>query len=111
MEPGLNQAALSRLMGLSNLLNFDDFKEEDALGLVSDNLTTTQLDVISEAAPAEHNNHLSKVSNAQCRTNSSNAEQKRKWRAERLEKQRRDNKYHRFVDENLILKSGLIDKK
>lgn len=32
-------------------------------------------------------------------------------RQRRLDVQRRDHKFHRFVEDNLILKSGLIDKK
>lgn len=32
-------------------------------------------------------------------------------RKERIEKQRRENKWHRFVQDNLILKMGLIDKR
>ncbi|MFH4981174.1 hypothetical protein AB6A40_007883 [Gnathostoma spinigerum] len=72
IEPGLDDAAMTRLLGL----NIKEF------GSVSGKLT--ELDSLR---PTE--------------------EQRQK----KLEIQRREHKYHRFVDDHLILKSGLLDKK
>uniref|UniRef100_A0A914VUR2 3-phosphoinositide-dependent protein kinase 1 n=1 Tax=Plectus sambesii TaxID=2011161 RepID=A0A914VUR2_9BILA len=69
LEPGLNEAAMTRLLGLQ-LSGFD----------------TVKVELTGE--------------------NDSKEERRR-----RLEDQRKNNPYHRFVDDNLILKSGLVDKK
>nr|AXS78241.1 3-phosphoinositide-dependent protein kinase 1 [Anisakis simplex] len=72
LEPGLDDAALTRLMGLS----LKDF-----------------------VPMSSHNSSLD--------SNKTNEDE----RERKLNIQRQTHKYHRFVDDHLILKSGLLDKK
>ncbi|KAL3088655.1 hypothetical protein niasHT_023273 [Heterodera trifolii] len=93
-EPGLDEAALYRLMGLgsSGGGGSDEFSE------IEFNREDIRLDDAS-SSPSVSSSVAPSV------------EQSEQRRQNRLEKQRRENKYHRFVEDNLILKSGLIDKK
>ncbi|KAH7713938.1 AGC/PDK1 protein kinase [Aphelenchoides avenae] len=85
MEPGLNEAALTRLMGLSQFADVE----------FSLNELPSQIRSLSVRAKSVFDEELSDET----------------IRQRRLDVQRRDNKFHRFVEDNLILKAGLIDKK
>uniref|UniRef100_A0A915CND5 3-phosphoinositide-dependent protein kinase 1 n=1 Tax=Ditylenchus dipsaci TaxID=166011 RepID=A0A915CND5_9BILA len=88
LEPGLNEAALTRLMGL-NFGEFEFAKQGDSPTL--------------ESSSSEVNN----IPEDQQQQSLINQQR----RAEKLDLQRRTHKFHRFVDDQLILKAGLIDKK
>ncbi|CAJ0945234.1 unnamed protein product, partial [Mesorhabditis belari] len=100
IEPGLDEKALARLIGLQEFggqsTNYSIDEEIDAL--MSPPATT----------PSADKNFNVSIDSAKALFNKNERTQKRN---ELLEKQRTENPYHRFVDENLILKSGFLDKK
>ncbi|VDM42889.1 unnamed protein product [Toxocara canis] len=85
IEPGLDDAALTRLMGLS-LKDFVPMRLKQATASIS----------------GLHSAHSSSMDS----NKTTEDERERK-----LGIQRKAHKYHRFVDDHLILKSGLLDKK
>ena len=127
IEPGLNEAALSRLMGMGGGGGggFGDFEFDDHI---------EDLAFSSSAASSSSSYGSTPTSSTEMPPPSSapghgradafplfgvpppslavpSAEELERRRQGRLEQQRRDHKYHRFVQDNLILKAGLIDKK
>ncbi|KAK5982991.1 3-phosphoinositide-dependent protein kinase [Trichostrongylus colubriformis] len=88
-KPGLDENALSRLMNLS-LMEMGPSKQ---LSLDSEILNTA-VDIPSDMV------ELPKVD-----------KQALAARQRKLEKQRKENPYHLFVQDNLIIRSGFIDKK
>ncbi|KAI1732443.1 protein kinase domain-containing protein [Ditylenchus destructor] len=103
MEPGLNEAALNRLMGLglgtsgSNFSEFEYAKSESPI-LAAESADQLSMADSSATQSTEFTTPQPEIL----------IEQKKR---EKLEAQRRLHKYHRFVDDLLITKSGLIDKK
>ncbi|XGW32390.1 hypothetical protein V3C99_017160 [Haemonchus contortus] len=88
-EPGLDEKALNRLMNLS-LMEMGPSKQ---LSLDSEILNTA-VDIPSDMV------ELPKVDKKALAA-----------RQRKLEKQRKENPYHLFVQDNLIIRSGFIDKK
>uniref|UniRef100_A0A183C2D9 3-phosphoinositide-dependent protein kinase 1 n=1 Tax=Globodera pallida TaxID=36090 RepID=A0A183C2D9_GLOPA len=95
-EPGLNEAALYRLMGLGS-----------SGGGVSGEFAEIEFNRMVDGEDRLPND----ASSSPSRNSMPSAEELERRRLNRLERQRKENKYHRFVEDNLILKSGLIDKK
>lgn len=95
MEPGLNGAAMTRLMGLNNLFKNVDYSnnlnnDNDEISIINDSPIEKQL--------------LYKIDKY-------HEIKEELERSELLEAQRRNHDYHRFVENNIIIKWGPIDKK
>lgn len=114
IQPGFNEAALSRLMGLdgysmgggaAGFAEFDFDAEESLPSTASSSVSSSSFG----STPTSANNAFRPT--AAATTILSPEELEKRCRLVRLEQQRREHKFHRFVQENLILKSGLIDKK
>uniref|UniRef100_A0A1I8BR51 3-phosphoinositide-dependent protein kinase 1 n=1 Tax=Meloidogyne hapla TaxID=6305 RepID=A0A1I8BR51_MELHA len=126
IEPGLNEAALSRLMGLgpsgggggcTSLKGFMDFDcIEDFLP------STCSIPSSASASSCSSFGSIPTSSDYLFHTTDLNEtntlfsglptpEEMERRRLFQLERQKREHKYHQFVQNNLILKCGLIDKK
>lgn len=89
IEPGLNEKALNRLMNLS-LVEMGPSKQPS----LNSEILNVAVDIPSDMV------ELLKVDKKAMAV-----------RQRKLEKQRKENPYHLFVQDNLIIRSGFIDKK
>ncbi|KAJ1348841.1 hypothetical protein KIN20_004234 [Parelaphostrongylus tenuis] len=89
IEPGLNERALNRLMNLS-LMEVEPSKQPS----LSSEILNVAVDIPSDMV------ELFKMDKKAMAV-----------RQRKLEKQRKENPYHLFVQDNLIIRSGFIDKK
>ncbi|CAJ0582994.1 unnamed protein product, partial [Mesorhabditis spiculigera] len=98
IEPGLDEKAISRLLGLQEFggpsTNYSIDKDIEAL--IAPQITSPSVD--KNFTPNFGGDKLG-------------LRKENQKRNDLLDKQRIENPFHRFVDENLVLKSGFLDKK
>ncbi|CAK5087281.1 unnamed protein product [Meloidogyne enterolobii] len=129
IEPGLNEAALYRLMGLgpsvggggggcTSLRGFMDFDcIEDFLPSTcsippsaSASSSCSSFSSTPTTSSFQTSTDLNDTTNLLLFSNLTEEERERRRKCQ-LERQKQEHKYHQFVQNNLILKCGLIDKK
>ncbi|KAF7630774.1 Protein kinase domain-containing protein [Meloidogyne graminicola] len=134
IEPGLNEAALSRLMGLgtfsgsncegsTSLKGFMDFEsiEEKIFSFIPNKNFFSFREKRNNFLPSIYSIPPITSTSSSCSSFGSTQttipgllptpEELERRRQCQLERQKREHKYHQFVQNNLILKCGLIDKK
>ncbi len=105
LEPGLDDRQLTRLLGLE-LQNNSCSAEPEPRKLSPEPISAP---IVNE--PQRKTSREKKVSIAPRKRHISIQELSPEDIAQRLEKQMKDNKWHQFTENNLILKQGLVDKR
>ncbi|KAK3928732.1 3-phosphoinositide-dependent protein kinase 1 [Frankliniella fusca] len=104
LEPGLDDRQLTRLLGLE-LQNNSSSVEPEPRKLSPEPISTP---IVTE--PQRKTSREKKVSIAPRKRHISIQELSPEDIAQRLEKQMKENKWHQFTENNLIIKQGLVDK-